>query len=83
VTQIVPLESLNVGEAGRVCDIWGDHNLVTRLREMGLGEGAQLRMIQPGRPCLVAVDHQRLSFRVEEELVVLVEVQSQAARVSV
>jgi hypothetical protein len=31
-------------------------------------------MIQPGHPCLIALDHQRLSFRGEEDAVVFVEV---------
>lgn len=83
MTHIVPLESLNAGEVGRICEIWGDQLTITRLREMGFGEGSQLRMIQPGRPCLVAVDDQRLSFRFEEELVILVEVRSPTAKVGV
>jgi Fe2+ transport system protein FeoA len=30
-------------------------------------------MVQPGEPCIVALDHQRLSLRGEEEAMVLVE----------
>jgi ferrous iron transport protein A len=83
VTHIVPLESLNAGEVGQVCDVLGSQEIVTRLREMGLGEGSQLRMIRPGRPCLVAIGNQRLSFRFEEELVILVEVRYRSTKVAI
>jgi ferrous iron transport protein A len=70
---IVALESLAVGEGGRITDISGDPNFVTRLNEMGLRVGTALRMIRSGRPCLIAVDHQRLSFRTEDNVLILVE----------
>ena len=41
---------------------------------MGLREGAHVRMIRAGSPCIVALDHQRLSFRTDEAAVVFVEV---------
>lgn len=31
-------------------------------------------MVQPGHPCIVAIDHQRLSFRGDEDAVILVDV---------
>jgi hypothetical protein len=41
---------------------------------MGLRAGVEVRMVQPGHPCIVAFDHQRLSFRGDGEARVLVEV---------
>jgi hypothetical protein len=41
---------------------------------MGLRAGVEIRMVQPGSPCIVAFDHQRLTFRGDDEAVVLVEV---------
>ena len=72
--QIMPMELLNSGEMGCVTDVAGDTHLVRRLGEMGLRAGVEVRMVRPGRPCIVAFDHQRLTFRGEDEAVVLVEV---------
>lgn len=71
---VVPLHLLNSGESGQICDVSGDLHLVRRLDEMGLRAGASVRMVQPGEPCIIALDHQRLSFRGEDHAVVLVEV---------
>jgi ferrous iron transport protein A len=68
------MQFLTPGESGCVREIEGDKNLVRRLDEMGLRAGVEVRMVQPGTPCIVALDHQRLSFRGEAEAVVLVEV---------
>lgn len=72
--QIMPMEFLNPGEMGCVTDVAGDTHLVRRLGEMGLRAGVEVRMVQPGKPCIVAFDHQRLTFRGDDEAVVLVEV---------
>jgi ferrous iron transport protein A len=72
--QIVPIQLLNPGETGCIKDVAGDSQLVRRLDEMGLRAGVEVRMVQPGMPCILAFEHQRLSFRGEDEAVVLVEV---------
>lgn len=71
---IVPLDCLKAGEAGRISDIDGCADIVTRLAEIGLRNGATIRMVQPGRPCILALDDQRLSFRPEECTHVYVEI---------
>jgi ferrous iron transport protein A len=71
---IVPLHLLRPGESGAILEIEGETQLVRRLDEMGLRAGVQVRMVQPGHPCIVAFEHQRLSFRGEDSAVVLVEV---------
>ena len=73
LSQILPLQLLNRGEEGRILDVAGDELLVNRLHEMGLRSGATLRMVQPGRPCIVALADQRLSLRADDDLQVLVE----------
>ena len=70
---LIPLELLNAGEHARVVEVDGDPSLVTRLQEMGLGQNAQITMLQPGHPCLIAVGNHRLTFRGEEAAVILVE----------
>ncbi|HEY2253499.1 MAG TPA: FeoA family protein [Planctomycetaceae bacterium] len=72
--QILPMQLLNPGETGCITDVEGDTHLVRRLGEMGLRAGVEVRMVQPGSPCIVAFDHQRLTFRGDDEAVVLVEV---------
>jgi ferrous iron transport protein A len=62
------------GETGEILDIEGETHLVRRLDEMGLRAGVEIRMVQPGHPCIVAFDHQRLSFRGDDDARVLVEV---------
>jgi Fe2+ transport system protein FeoA len=70
------MELLNAGEQGCIWEIDGDDGLVTRLEEMGLCVGAAVRMVQPGCPCIVAIDNHRLSFRGDDAAVVLIEVGS-------
>lgn len=76
--QIVPLEVLAPGEGGRIQDVEGDQRLVTRLAEMGLRRGVEVHMIANGSPCIIAFDNHRMSFRAEEDTVVLVEVRQPA-----
>jgi ferrous iron transport protein A len=71
---LVPLELLAAGETGRVCQLEGAHDHVVRLEEMGLRTGVEVRMLRPGLPCLVAIDNQRITFRGEDVVSILVEV---------
>jgi len=71
--QAVPLEFLAAGEKGRIFEIGGRQEMIVRLEEMGLRQGVPVRMVQPGRPCIVAVNNHRMSFRGEETAIVLVQ----------
>lgn len=73
MSQVVPLELLKSGEHGRVCDVDGRPEFVHRLEEMGLRPGVTVRMLRPGSPCILDLNHQRLSFRAEQAASVLVE----------
>jgi len=73
-SQIVPLDLLAAGETARVFEVDGRAEFVHRLHEMGLQPGAEIRMLRPGSPCILAVNEQRLSFRLEDSTTVLVEV---------
>ena len=72
---LVPLELLRTGEQGRISTLEGSADFVHRLQEMGLREGAVVEMVRPGSPCILAIDHQRLSLRLDEAATVLVEVE--------
>jgi len=71
---LIPLHLLQPGQSGRVFEVEGEPHLVRRLDEMGLRQGTQIRMVQPGQPCIVALDHHRLSFRAADDAFVLVEI---------
>ena len=74
--QVVPLELLSIGERGKVRQIDGDGDLVHRLAEMGFRNGVNVRMVQPGCPCIIAVENHRFSFRGEDAAAVLVELEA-------
>ncbi|NQV28758.1 MAG: ferrous iron transport protein A [Rhodopirellula sp.] len=70
---IIPLELLAAGERARIVEIDGDSAFVNRLNEMGLSEDAEIKMIQSGTPCIIALNNHRLSFRGEEAGMIFVE----------
>lgn len=74
ISQTMPLELLSAGELGVVSAIEGRPDLVTRLEEMGLHTGTQVRMIRPGSPCILEINHHRYSIRFEDSAMVLVDV---------
>lgn len=71
--QIVPLSSLRTGEEGRIRDLEGAEEYVKRLCEMGLRHGTVVRMVREGCPCILAVDHQRLTLRTDDDVSIYVE----------
>jgi len=70
---IVPLEMMSTGEHGKVCNLDGTPEFVVRLEEMGLREGADVRMVRAGSPCILAVNNHRLTLRTDDRATVLVE----------
>ena len=71
---VVPLEMMSTGEQGCVRALDGSPDLVVRLEEMGLREGALIRMVRSGSPCILAINEHRLSLRFDDNATVLVEV---------
>lgn len=69
----IPLDCLQAGEIGLIAWIDGQPDFITRLAEMGLRPGVIVRMIQPGKPCILAIHGQRLSVRVEPDTQIFVE----------
>ncbi len=74
MTKVIPLDMLRSGERGCICDLDGREEFVHRLEEMGLREGVTIEMLRPGTPCILGVNHHRLSFRPEDSTTILVEV---------
>lgn len=70
--EVLPLDLLQAGEEASIVELIGDESQVHRLAEMGLRVGANIRMVRPGSPCLLALDGKRLSIRLAQDLEVLV-----------
>ena len=69
---IVPLTLMAAGESGQIIQVDGSADVVHRLAEMGLREQAFIRMVQPGCPCIIALNDQRLSLRADDDVEILV-----------
>lgn len=69
---MVPLHCLGSAEWAEVTQVDGDPHWVARLADLGLRAGVQLRMIQPGSPCLFEIGATRLSLRPDADLSVFV-----------
>lgn len=69
---MIPLDMLKPGEHAHVVEVSGDAAWVCRLAEMGLREGCQLTVLQPGSPCLLKVADCRLCLRGAETSQILV-----------
>ena len=63
---LIPLSFLRAGQVGRVGEVLGTSDMVHRLREMGLYDGAPVEMIRPGSPCIIRLQGQRLGFRMDD-----------------
>ena len=68
----IPLHCMFVGQKGRIDQVLGDANHVHRLRELGLRDGVEVEMLQPGTPCIVRLAGHKLCFRADEVTSVLV-----------
>ena len=74
VSQTLPIELMGAGEHGNVVDVYGPSDLIVRLEELGLHEGTRIRMIRPGSPCIIEINHQRFSLRFDDSVSVLVSI---------
>ena len=76
---LVPLYCLRAGQGGCVGAVVGTCDVVHRLREMGLYDGAQVQMLRPGSPCIIRLHGQRLGFRMDDCACVMVRVTALAS----
>jgi Fe2+ transport system protein FeoA len=72
VSRVIPLSLLSPGQAGQVDRVTGQPDEVHRLEELGLRGGASIEMVQTGSPCIIRLSGQKLCFRADELLRVLV-----------
>ncbi|HZN33569.1 MAG TPA: FeoA family protein [Pirellulaceae bacterium] len=69
---LLPLHLLACGQRARIDQVLGCPDHVHRLQELGMRIGCSIEMVQAGSPCIVKLDGNRLAFRDNEMLSVLV-----------
>ena len=69
---LLPIDCLRSNEEASVVELIGDSREIHRLAEVGLRVGANIRMVRPGSPCLLAMGGNRLSVRLPANVEVLV-----------
>ncbi|HEV3136337.1 MAG TPA: FeoA family protein [Pirellulales bacterium] len=69
---LVPLHFLAPGQSANISQVTGRPDQVHRLEELGLRDGAAIEMVQSGSPCIIRLAGQKLCFRADELLRVLV-----------
>lgn len=70
--ELIPLNQLAMGMTAVVGAVLGGTDQVHRLRELGMCDGAAVEMVKPGSPCIVRLGDQKLCFRADDLLAVLV-----------
>lgn len=75
---LIPLSQLPSGRRGSVGAVLGLPDAVHRLKELGLREGTSVEMVQSGIPCIVRLGGNKLCFRADELLSVLVAPEEQS-----
>jgi len=72
VFELIPLDCLEAGQVAEVERLEGRPEHVKRLEEMGLRHGMTVKVMRPGRPCIVRVGCNRLCLRQDTRLCVFV-----------
>lgn len=69
---LIPLGQLSPGRKAVVAAVLGGVEQVHRLHELGLRDGAAVEMVRGGSPCILRLGSQKLCFRPDEMVSVLV-----------
>ena len=69
---LFPMHLLAAGQSADVGHVVGSPETVHRLEELGLRGGATIEMVQNGSPCIIRLAGQKLCFRAEELVHVMV-----------
>ncbi|HXT58658.1 MAG TPA: FeoA family protein [Pirellulales bacterium] len=70
--ELIPLGQLSTGRKAVVAAVLGGPEQVHRLHELGLRDGAAVEMVRTGSPCILRLGSQKLCFRADEMVSVLV-----------
>jgi Fe2+ transport system protein FeoA len=69
---LIPLNLLRPGQPAHVGHVTGRPDEIHRLHELGLRDGTPIEVVQSGSPCIIRLAGQKLCFRADELLRVLV-----------
>jgi Fe2+ transport system protein FeoA len=69
---LLPLHFVEAGHHAEISELVGEPHHVHHLEELGLRPGAVIEMLQPGSPCIIRLSGQKLCFRQDESLGILV-----------
>jgi len=69
------MDFLREQESGVISEMVGCEQQIHRLKELGLFEGVRITIVKCGEPCLIAIQDQRLSLRLDPSLIILVDVE--------
>ncbi len=72
VHDLIPIHLLAPGQSAQVGHVAGRPEEIQRLEELGFRGGAAIEMVQSGSPCIIRLAGQKLCFRADELLNVLV-----------
>ena len=73
IDKSIPLSDLPTGQSALVRRITGEPDHVHRLEEFGLRGGTRIQMFRPGNPCIIRMAGNKVCFRADDLLRVLVE----------
>ena len=69
---LIPLNLLASGKTAVVGQLMGQADQVHRLKELGLRDGAEIEMVKSGIPCIIRLGGQKLCFRADDVMSILV-----------
>jgi len=72
MNELIPLNMLRAGCTAAIGQLLGRPEQIHRLEELGLRGGAQIEVLQAGSPCIIRLAGQKLCFRADDLLRVLV-----------
>ncbi len=68
----LPLNFIEAGHHAEISELVGDPTQLHHLEELGLRPGTVVEMLQPGSPCIIRLSGQKLCFRQDESMGILV-----------
>ena len=79
---MLPLECLQCNERAEVADVVGDPLWVARMADLGVQNGAHLRMVAPGTTCMFELGQCKLCLRTDPSNCIYVRPLTESARVA-
>jgi len=79
---MLPLECLQCNEKAEIAEVVGDPLWVARMADLGVQNGAHLRMVAPGTTCMFELGHCKLCLRTDPSNCIYVRPLTESARVA-